>query len=921
MENIENMKYLFTLLFSLILNFIYAQNGAVVGKIVDNDNGFPLPGANIILKDTDYGTISDVSGNFILPNVVPNDYTLIVSYIGYNDIEKEISVSTSFNTEIDIELESGVLVGDEIIILGNNLQGQARAINEQRNNVNITNIISSDQTGKFPDSNMGDALKRIPGITMQGDQGEARNIVVRGLASALNSVMIDGSRIPSAEGDNRNVQLDLIPADMIQTIEVNKATLPYMDGDAVGGVVNLVTRSAPDGLRFSADLGSGFSPITSKPIYNGSFVFGDRLGNFGFLLSGSYNNRDYGSDNIEAEWKEGEGGNWIPDEMDIRTYYVKRERKSISLNLDYEFSSSSKIYLNSLYNHRDDWENRFRLRYKKITDGFEDGYTPLGNGRFKTTARIERQTKGGIDDDRNQGTRLEDQKATNVTLGGNHLAASKLKIDWMVNFSRASEKRPNERYLTFRNNDVPIILDISDPSRPFIDYEDANAWQGSKARNPEEAQKWTYENELNAKVDFTLPITDDGILKFGLKNRSKTKLRNNIWSEYDGTLVGSTLSEFPLIDQSDSDYLAGSKYLAGNFVTTEYLGGLNLNGSSFDSELVLDEFAAGNYDADENIFAAYAMVDLNLTQNLSLIAGGRFEATSIEYTGRDVDYENESVSITAPQSDSYSNFLPAILFKYDPTENTAFRLSYTNSIARPNYYDLVPYQEYIEEDDELNVGNPLLKPMKAVNLDLNYESYFSTVGLFSAGVFYKDLKDFIYSYQYDGTYSGYTGELEITQPTNGASATVFGFEVAFQRQILKNLGLYVNYTFADTDTEGVLDRSDLDKIPLPGAAKNTYNLSLDYETEKFNIRVSYNFTDSYIDEFGGDPMEDRYYDSQAFLDVNASYSFTDNLRFYLQFKNLTNQPLRYYQGTEEYLMQEEFYGSRYTAGLKFDLFK
>ena len=199
------MKYLFTLLFSLILNFIYAQNGAVVGKIVDNDNGFPLPGANIILKDTDYGTISDVSGNFILPNVVPNDYTLIVSYIGYNDIEKEISVSTSFNTEIDIELESGVLVGDEIIILGNNLQGQARAINEQRNNVNITNIISSDQTGKFPDSNMGDALKRIPGITMQGDQGEARNIVVRGLASALNSVMIDGARIPSAEGDNRNV--------------------------------------------------------------------------------------------------------------------------------------------------------------------------------------------------------------------------------------------------------------------------------------------------------------------------------------------------------------------------------------------------------------------------------------------------------------------------------------------------------------------------------------------------------------------------------------------------------------------------------------------------------------------------------------------------------------------------------------------
>ena len=244
----------------------------------------------------------------------------------------------------------------------------------------------------------------------------------------------------------------------------------------------------------------------------------------------------------------------------------------------------------------------------------------------------------------------------------------------MVNFSRASEERPNERYLTFRNSDVPIILDISDPSRPLVNYEDPAAWEASKARNPEEAQKWTYENEVNAKVDFTLPITDDGILKFGLKNRAKTKHRDNTWSEYDGTLAGSRLNEFPLIDQSDSDYLAGGQYLGGNFVTTGYLGGLDLTGGSFESELLLDEFAAGNYDANENIFAAYAMVDMNLTDNLSLIAGGRFEATSLEYTGRDVDYENESVSITDPQKDNYSNFLPAVLFKLNPSENSA--LSY-----------------------------------------------------------------------------------------------------------------------------------------------------------------------------------------------------------------------------------------------------
>jgi TonB-dependent receptor len=137
---------------------------------------------------------------------------------------------------------------DDVQITGFSGGGQARALNTQKNNLNITNVVSTDQIGKFPDANIGDATKRIPGITMQMDQGEARNIIVRGLAPQLNSVTLNGSRIPSAEGDNRNVQMDLIPSDMIQTIEVNKAVTPDMDADALGGSVNLVTRSTPQSL-------------------------------------------------------------------------------------------------------------------------------------------------------------------------------------------------------------------------------------------------------------------------------------------------------------------------------------------------------------------------------------------------------------------------------------------------------------------------------------------------------------------------------------------------------------------------------------------------------------------------------------------------------------------------------------------------
>ena len=120
-----------------------------------------------------------------------------------------------------------------IVVMGDQARGQAKALNQQKTNVNVSNVISADQIGRFPDSNIGDALKRVPGIAMQNDQGEARNIVVRGLASELNSVTLNGNRIPSAEGDNRKVQMDVIPSDMIQTIEVNKTLTPDMDADAI----------------------------------------------------------------------------------------------------------------------------------------------------------------------------------------------------------------------------------------------------------------------------------------------------------------------------------------------------------------------------------------------------------------------------------------------------------------------------------------------------------------------------------------------------------------------------------------------------------------------------------------------------------------------------------------------------------------
>ncbi|MEM9650413.1 MAG: carboxypeptidase-like regulatory domain-containing protein, partial [Bacteroidota bacterium] len=472
-------KYIqvFILVFAPI--FTLAQTGNIQGTLSD-ENGIYVPGANVLITDLSKGAISDFDGKFTLVNVPEGNHTLMVSYLGYSPIEKQVNVVSGETTVVNLTMNPTNVELQEVQVSAYGLSGQAKALNTQKTNLNITNVVSTDQIGKFPDANIGDAVKRIPGITMQVDQGEARNIIVRGLAPQLNSVTLNGSRIPSAEGDNRNVQMDLIPSDMIQTIEVNKAVTPDMDGDALGGSVNLVTRSSPQSFRLSATLGSGVSLINDEPIYNGSFLLGDRSknGKFGWMVSASYNNVDFGSDNVEAEWvNEAESPlteedievNPFVEESDIRTYLVQRIRRSFSANMDYAFNANNTIFVKTMYNWRDDRENRFRLRYRSIEPVFAAGTENVVGYQ----GEIRRQTKGGIPGGRIQNTRLEDQRMQNYSVGGNHLFGS-LKMDWMASYAKASEERPNERYAEYEIGDaIGIDADLGNPRYPS--FSPANA--------------------------------------------------------------------------------------------------------------------------------------------------------------------------------------------------------------------------------------------------------------------------------------------------------------------------------------------------------------------------------------------------------------------------------------------------------------
>ncbi|MDX8338153.1 TonB-dependent receptor [Draconibacterium sp. IB214405] len=884
-----------------------SNKGTIAGRIVDTDN-LPLPGAAVVIEDLHKGAVTDVNGFYRIATLDPADYTVKVSYIGFKESVKQVSVTAGKTSTLNFQLEAGIDI-EEVVVNGA-LQGQSKALNQQKSSMNITNIISSDQVGRFPDQNVGDALKRIPGINVQYDQGEARFGNIRGTSPEYNSVAVDGDRIPSAEAETRSIQLDLIPSDMIQSIEVNKVVTADMDADAIGGSVNLVTKSNPYSRRITGSVGGTYNALRGKVAPNFSLLYGDRFFNdkLGFTVAASVQDHMMGSDDLEAEWDD----DGTMKEMQVRTYLIQRLRQSYSGALDYKFDANNKIEAKVMYNHRNDWENRYRVVYKDLDED---------------VAKIERQIKGGT----NKDARLEDQRTYHFSLGGEHQIGG-LEIDWKGSYSKANEDRPNERYLQYKFKDVEFSQNVTDPEKPQViintpDAQDFNSEWGFDELTEE--HQYTEDIDKKFKVDFKYPFHNGtSVLRFGAKYKGKSKNRDNDFYEYEPTDEDSFNSGAfnNTIVKTKDDFLAGD-YVAGTYVDVKYLGGLDLTSGDFEGEENLEELA-GNFDASEDVTAGYIRFDQSFG-SLDVVAGVRLENTSINYSGKelilDEEGDVEDLVDTEEVDNNYTNVLPSLLLKYEVGRNTNIKASVTNTLARPKYIDLVPRVEVNNEDVEIEIGNPDLTPTTSWNFDLMAEHYFQSIGLVSGGIFYKDISDFIVNgIQSDYSYLGQTWE-KFTQPINAGDAKLFGVEMAFQRQFdflpgfLRQTGFYANYTYTKSTVSNfqIEDRED-DDLTLPGTPENTLNASLYYEGKKLSARLSYNYAGDFVEEYSDKAFEDVYYDQVSYLDFNTSYHFNKNFMIFAELNNILNTPLRYYQGESQYTYQAEYYDIKVNFGLKFN---
>lgn len=941
------MKYIIGFAFSLLAcSQVWSQTAwKLEGNVKDLINSQPIESATILVQGTGKGTLSDKDGRFALSNLPSRYIRLIVSRLGYSSDTLDLDVASVGRGRLEITLRESDVTLEEITIQGKML-GQRLALSRQKNSETIKNIVDIEQIEQFPDLNAAESIQRIPGITLQRDQGEGRYVQLRGTPPQLSNFNVNGEQIPSPEGDIRYVGLDVVPVDQLQSIEITKALTPDMDGDAVGGTVNLVTRTADDSIPdINAVMTGGYNNLAQKSLFQTQFSFGQRYKKFGAYLNGSYIRDPRSTHNMEFRFNKsrfaGDTSFQIHyDDVQLRHYEIVRERIGLSASLDYRFNERSEIYLRAMFNEFSDDEVRRRVRYN------------IGNG-FLTSAASSREAEI----ERDVRDREKIQTISSFNAGGKHRLGPKAEIDYGASYAIAKEEIPNRVDINFTNDLVNLRLDLSEPNWPRINF--PRARDSATVFNYRDysfdemllLNGLTTDKNLSTRLNLKVQLSPYTFIKFGGRTRSKNKDRDNVGRVYHRyytlfavnnsrdsgrqvyNLVGPELNLATLMDGFEEKNLLNRDYDMGRFPGPEEVKKFTefyYQNFKLEENDTKEESHSEDYTAEEDIYAAYAM--LQREKGPWMFLGGlRYETTRINYLGYDVQFRPFSDAFdridTLRTQRDYSFLLPQFHIRYRPQPDLNIRLAATYTYSRPNFEDILPYRQVEYDIREITQGNPDLNFASSLNLDLLAEKYLSYQGLISGGIFYKKIQNFVY-------YLERRIRLEdisrpnwyfVTTAENGEDAWVMGGEATLNKQFhflpgfWSNFGLYCNYTYTRSKAY-ISNRTEVrEEISLPGQAPHSLNLALFYQSARAYAKISANFQSAFLDELGIDKEWDIYYDKNLHLDFNAYYNLSPQIKVFVNAVNLTNTPLKYYMGREDRVARQEFYSWIVRGGFKFDL--
>jgi TonB-dependent receptor len=825
---------------------------------------------------------------------------------------------------------------DSVIVITGQRAQQERAIEAKRTALGVLDVAAADEIGRLPDRNVAEVVEHLPGVGVTYDQGEGRYVSIRGVPSNLNNYTLNGLEIGNPDGTTRALPLDIISGQLLNRVEIAKVKTADMDGQGIGGTVNLVTQTAFDfkersTLAFSGK--AGHQDLNDKVPFQVDVSGAIRFGadeQFGLTAGASYSDRDFNSegfypDNWKPDARFARGG--VPDNIKYTEYSLDRKRIGATGSFDWRMNDHQRFYVRSVYSRFVEDEVRPRYRLDFTTTPFTvnaDGLTGTAAGTPSSATGV-----AGTGTERREDLRL-DYKAKWLATGiiGGESEFDRFKLAYEGGYSR---NQTLDRYplWQFRCNPGPATFDFTNEVYTAAPVSECSANQ-LQFRQYQKFRQLNVEKIWQGKIDGTYDLGGESFLKFGGKYRDTRRSFDQdqpTWvrgttaatrftlGQYN--LGGPTICVYPNSADTDQCYRNGPTF---DIPALQSFTGQNLGGTlmPLDAATTLTNNTISDFRLTERVAAGYVMANLKFGA-LQITPGVRYEHTRLGITG----FQLQGTTVRpATNSNDYGDWLPSLVVRVTPSHDTVFRLAYSKSLGRPEYSNLSPGGSIDSNNGIISLGNPDLKPYRSDNFDASAEWYFARGALLSVGVFAKVIKNPIFSsvtVLRNTTFNGVAYPvLSITQPLNASKGDIVGIEAQYQQQFTFLPGLLSGFgvQLTGTLTDSTVRLPDGRTARFPQQSKYLYGAELFYQKGPLEASVAYHNTGYSLLAIGTPAYNDQYNNDLRRLDAKASVGVWRNLRVFFEAQNLTDEPTRQYQaGIKNWIIQNERYGRTYYLGL------
>ncbi len=856
---------------------------------------------------------------------------------------------------------------ETVVVTASRYQEAARQ--QQKNALNIVDVQPAEEIIKYPDFNAAESLSRIPGISLLSDTGEGRFVEIRGLDGNLNGATYGGvvllNTYPGGTyngGGGRAVEFDTVPGGAIDGIIVTKTGSPDHDAEGLGGTIELTPRTAANITKPFAEitLGAGYEPIHDHTgPFNAEVAVGARFGfdngglviengqsadkvmpgwisnptPFSFVLTGSYREDRRGFDDIEEDYTNDPSNPTNPldktyADLQLRHYDYHRRRFGVGGEFDFKPNDDHRYYVRADVFGYVELVIKNHLIYNDIdgSTGYPVSVSPSDPSGIVTQSDLQLKS-----------TNEEETHRNSVFVTGGEDDFQVFKIDYRVAYSRATFDQGRNYGATFNGpQGVNVTYDnITSPNYPTIKITDGTnpndpalftLSKFSNATEKDADQEWSYAGNVAVPVDL---LSSSDQLKVGfevrLRNKTQTPYTQALTTPSGGKVSKLNINLATLSPLAPDTTYYGNRYTNGPGINANALLGLISNGTIAAGPMTEDQ--TGYFDADENVYAGYAMYTGEYGP-WGMLAGARVELTDAKYGFYNFDQNGNPLP---PPLDytvipkQYTNVFPTLQLRYEFSKDFIGRATYSTGIGRPGFNQVAGATSVDQTTGYISTGNPNLKPTTGDNFDLSLEYYLNDSGIAQFGAFDKEFQNYVFSRELivpnDPRLPNWSGVVHLDSYGNIGSSYARGIEAAYQQKFsflprpFDGLGFEGNITFV---TSSGAPR-DGEEHALPGTSPTTFNASVFYEANGVSLRLASEYVGHSLYQVGGNRAEDQFEDSRYTLDFTSSYDFNENWSVYFNVKNITNAPLRIYMGLPNWPIQREFYDQTYESGVRIKL--